>query len=219
MRQRQYKPSTRCRKCSTVADAERIHRAASAATPARSPFIAISLVVGASPKPAILQANMMRGPRTAAIALCLATAVGAAASCTSSSVTPTARNSVLISTRAAPICGTQGAIAVANQTAAIATIKQGYNRFIIVGAGAQDNTRVVTTGPTYSTTRGTFNTLGGTVYGSANTFYGGQQTSITGGNNAQMQVVMFNPETRGSRTRWMRNRHLDRSGRRRSIPG
>lgn len=120
-----------------------------------------------------------------------------AAGCTSSGVTQTAQNQAIVSTNAAPVCGTAGAMNVANQMAAVATVRQGYERFIIANAGSQNNTRIIRTGPTYATTTGTFRQSGGNIYGTANTFYGGQQTFVAGSNDAQMQVVMFNPGDAG----------------------
>lgn len=117
--------------------------------------------------------------------------------CASSSVTQLSRNTAVISTSAAPVCRTTGAADVANQMAAIATIKAGYQRFVVGGFGTANNTRVVTTGPTYATTTGTFNRMGNTVYGTANTSYGGQSTFVTGSNNAEMQILMLNPGDAG----------------------
>jgi hypothetical protein len=117
--------------------------------------------------------------------------------CASTSITQLSRNEAMISTSAAPVCHTSGAANVANQSAAIATIKQGFSRFIVLGYGAQDNTRLVSTGPTYATTNGTFNRFGSTVYGNATTTYGGQMTFVAGRNEAQLRIVMLNPGDAG----------------------
>jgi hypothetical protein len=114
------------------------------------------------------------------------------ASCSSTAITQLARNEAVITTSAAPICHTSGATDVARQAAAIATLNQGFERFIIIGYGAEDRTRVVTTGPTYATTSGTFNRLGNTVYGSSTTQFGGQQTYVAGRNDAKLHIVMLN---------------------------
>jgi phage tail sheath gpL-like len=119
------------------------------------------------------------------------------AGCASTSITQLSRNEAMISTSAAPVCHTSGAVSVANQSAAIATIQQGFSRFIILGYGAEDNTRLVSTGPTYATTNGTFNQFGSTVYGSATTTYGGQTTFVAGRNDAQLRIVMLNPGDNG----------------------
>ena len=117
--------------------------------------------------------------------------------CASTSFTQLARNQAVVSTSAAPACHESGAAAVANQGAAIATIKQGFERFVIVGYGTEDNTRVVSTGPTYATTSGSFNRFGSTVYGSSRTQFGGQSTFIAGRNNAELRIVMLNPGDAG----------------------
>jgi hypothetical protein len=77
--------------------------------------------------------------------------------------------------------------------AAISTIREGYKRFIVLGYGTQDNTRVVTTGPTYSNTTGRVSRVGNVAFGSAHTTYGGSMVSVQGSNNAEMQIVMLNP--------------------------
>jgi hypothetical protein len=81
--------------------------------------------------------------------------------------------------------------------AAITTIKQGFQRFLVLGFGTQNNTVVSSTGPTYANTTGSFNTYGNRTYGTATTTFGGQQTVVSGSNDAQMQVVMLNPGDMG----------------------
>lgn len=117
--------------------------------------------------------------------------------CASASVVPMSKNRVAINTRAAPICHTTGAVSVAQKMAAITTIRQGYERFVVLGYGAEDNTRVISTGPTYATTTGSFSRFGNTGYGTATTTFGGQNTFIAGGNNAEMQIVMLNAQDEG----------------------
>lgn len=119
--------------------------------------------------------------------------IGLLMGCASSSITPLSRNSAMISTTAAPVCGTTGAATVAQQMAAIATLRQGYSRFVVAGFGTANNTQVVTTGPTSATTRGTVSSFGNTAFGNSTTTFGGQRTSIRGSNDAQMQVIMLNP--------------------------
>ena len=124
--------------------------------------------------------------------LVIATFPVLASSCASTSFTQLARNQAVVSTSAAPVCHTSGAAEVARQGAAIATLNQGFERFIIIGYGAEDNTRIVSTGPTYATTSGSFNRLGNSVYGSSTTRFGGQSTFIAGRNDAQLHIVMLN---------------------------
>lgn len=81
-----------------------------------------------------------------------------AAACAQTSVQPLSQNTFKIATTAAPACGAQGARDVAFKAAAIEVIKQGGDRFIILG----DQTGSQVTG-------GTFNPYGGyTVYSSNN---------------------------------------------------
>ena len=126
-----------------------------------------------------------------AVLICLFSA--SVCACASSSVTQLSRNTAVISTSAAPVCRTTGAASVANQTAAVATIKAGYDRFIVGGFGTTNNTHIVSTGPTYAMTSGKFNRFGNTVYGTASTTYGGRSTYVAGSNEAEMQIIMLNP--------------------------
>jgi hypothetical protein len=85
----------------------------------------------------------------------------------------------------------------ADQMAAVAIVKQGFERFFIVGGGAQNNTRLITTGPTYANTTGTFSQSGNMIYGNTSTTFGGRQVFVAGRHDAQLGVVMFNPGDQG----------------------
>lgn len=108
--------------------------------------------------------------------------------CASTAVTPLAQNEILVSTSAAPACGTSGAARVASQMAAVETIRSGFERYIILGAQAENNVRAVSTGPTFATTTGTFNTIGNTTFGSSTTTFGGSQTVLTGSNDTRVKT-------------------------------
>ena len=104
-------------------------------------------------------------------------------------------NTISLTTSAAPICGGAGAQQVAYQRAAIETINHGFDRFIIVGAAAQDNVRVVGTTPIQATT---FGTATGSVYGNSiyaqgqsNTYVTGGQPIVAGSHDQQLVVKMF----------------------------
>ena len=112
------------------------------------------------------------------------------AACTRTSVTDTSKTTALISTSAAPICMQGGAVATANQMAAITTLRKGYKRYTIGSAGTQSNVRAIRTGPTYADTY--INAGGG-----LSTSLGGSSTVITGRHNAQVHIRMFNPGDRG----------------------
>lgn len=131
------------------------------------------------------------------VLLTAALAAMALSGCASAQMTKLSKNQAVISTRAAPVCHTTGAVSVANQMAAISTIREGYQRFIVLGIGSQDNTRVFSTGPTYANTTGQISTFGNTAYGTARTTYGGSTLMVAGSNNAQMQIVMLNPGDSG----------------------
>ncbi len=121
----------------------------------------------------------------------------ALAACASTSVTPVSRNEVLISTSAAPACGRSGATRVASQMAAVETIRRGFERYVVLGAQAENNVQAITTGPTYANTSGTLNTFGNSTFGSTTTTFGGSQTVLTGSNDADLRVLMLNRGDQG----------------------
>ncbi|MEZ5777267.1 MAG: hypothetical protein R3E44_02790 [Paracoccaceae bacterium] len=81
--------------------------------------------------------------------------------------------------------------------AAVETIRRGYQRYIIAGANAENNVRVIRTGPTYANTYSNASFYGNSAYGSSTTHFGGQQTIFAGSNDADLAVVMFNPGDAG----------------------
>ena len=72
----------------------------------------------------------------------------AVTACVSTDVTQLSRNQFIISTSAAPACGTSGARRVVNRMAAVETIRRGYDRFVIAGARTESNVGAVSTPPT-----------------------------------------------------------------------
>lgn len=119
------------------------------------------------------------------------------AGCTSTSVMPVAQNQFMLSTSAAPVCGASGAQKVASKMAAVETVKQGFERYAILGAQNQNNVSIVNTAPTGAMTTGTMNTYGSTTTGTFNTTYVGGGPIVTGSRDAQLSVMMFNPGDRG----------------------
>ncbi|QYK43168.1 MAG: hypothetical protein KF887_08750 [Paracoccaceae bacterium] len=113
-------------------------------------------------------------------------------SCASTSVTPVARNQIIINTSAAPVCGSSGAQGVAARMAAVETIRRGFERFVIVGAQSANNVGVIQRSPTYATTTGTLQNYGNTTYGNATTTFGGGGPMIYGSHDAALGVVMLN---------------------------
>lgn len=106
--------------------------------------------------------------------------------CAGSEAIRTSANSMVIQTSAAPICGGQGAIRVAQQMAAIETIRAGYDRYIITGGQTQNN--VITT-----QLPGTANTVitGSNGYYHGTTTYNPGPTIVSGSHDQGLAVVMF----------------------------
>jgi len=113
------------------------------------------------------------------------------AGCATTSVTPLANNKFLLQTSAAPACGSTGAQKVAAQMAAVETLRQGYDRFIITATDSQSNVSVIQTAPTASYTTGTFNTYGNTTYGNMQTNYFGGGPLVVGTHDASLLVLML----------------------------
>lgn len=116
--------------------------------------------------------------------------------CARTEIIPTARNQAVVSTNAAPVCGTDGALRVANQMAAVATLRQGYERFYLSAVGTDSNVQVHQVPGSTSYTTGTVNVVGDTAYGNFQT-YTPPTTVVSGRNYAQMQVSMLNRGDRG----------------------
>ena len=119
----------------------------------------------------------------------------ALAGCAQTSVMQFDAQAVQISTSAAPVCGGAEAQKVAYQRAAIETINHGFDRFMIEGAGAQDNVRVVGTTPIQATTSGTTTgTLSGNSLMAQNqstTYFTGGQPIVGGSHDQVLVVKMF----------------------------
>lgn len=104
-------------------------------------------------------------------------------------------NTIVISTAAAPVCGQRGAQDVAVKRAAFETLKRGYDKYIILGAQAQNNTGVVGYTPLIANTysQGTLTTYGntGAYSGSSNTYVSGGQPIYGGSHDQKLAVKMF----------------------------
>lgn len=118
--------------------------------------------------------------------------------CARSATLPLAADRVLITTAAAPVCGAIGAQRVALRRASIETIRRGFDRFQILGAGHQNNVRVVGHTPVVAHTSGT---VSGSVYGGHVSAFGQSTTlysggaPIIGGSHDQRLVVQMYRET------------------------
>jgi hypothetical protein len=127
----------------------------------------------------------------------LALATLAVTACASTSTTHVSRNQIIINTSAAPACGSAGATRVASRMAAVETLRNGFERFIIQGAGQANNVSVINRPPTGAYTTGTFNTFGNTTYGNATTTYTGGGPMLVGQHDANLLVLMLNPGDAG----------------------
>lgn len=114
-------------------------------------------------------------------------------SCTHTSVIQLSQNEILLNTAAAPICGSTGSMDVAQQMAAVETLRRGFDRYLVGGAAAQNNVGVLQTGPTYSKSSGSATVVGNTVYGSSTTQYGGQQTIFYGSHDTSLRLLLLRP--------------------------
>lgn len=110
----------------------------------------------------------------------------ALAGCAGASATRTSQNTMMIDAGAAPICGSQGAAKVAAKSAAIETIRAGFDRYIIAGGQAQNNVSV-TQMPGHIQTSGSFY---GNTYQGTSTYVPGP-TVVAGSHDRQLTVVMF----------------------------
>jgi hypothetical protein len=110
--------------------------------------------------------------------------------CAGAEVTRTSANTMIIDAGAAPACGAGGAARVANKSAAVETIRAGYDRYIITGGSAQSN---ITT----TQMPGQFNTVGSASYGGgfgsyrSTTTYTPGPTITAGSHDRSLSVVMF----------------------------
>lgn len=108
---------------------------------------------------------------------------------------PVSKDTVVISSRAAPICGAQGAQKVAFRQAAVETIRRGYDRFLIVGGQYQNNVGVVGYTPVVAHTTSMATATGygnmATAHGTATTTYSGGQPIIAGSHRQGLAVKMF----------------------------
>jgi hypothetical protein len=106
--------------------------------------------------------------------------------CAGTQATRTSANTMILNTAAAPACGSLGAARVAAKSAAIETIRAGYDRYIITSGSAQNNVAV-------SQMPGTYNTTGTYGYGgfNATSTYTPGPTIVSGSHDQNLAVVMF----------------------------
>lgn len=110
--------------------------------------------------------------------------------CAGGQAVRTSGNTMIIQVGAAPVCGGQGALRVAQQLAAIETIRAGYDRYIIVGAQSQNNV-VVSQGPGSYQTQGTYTGNSQSGFYNATTSYRPGPTVVAGSHDQGLAVTMF----------------------------
>ncbi len=104
------------------------------------------------------------------------------AGCASTSVMPLSADTIQVTAQADPDCGPTGAQRAALKRAAVETLRQGYDSFIVLGVQQANNTRVVGYTPVQAQT--TTNAVG-SDYGNAS-FVTGQSTTTYSGGQAIM---------------------------------
>ena len=72
--------------------------------------------------------------------------------CASANTIQTSKNTAIVSSSAAPACGGIGAARVAQRQAAVATLKAGYDSYVIQDAASENTVHVVQTPGIYNTT-------------------------------------------------------------------
>lgn len=117
------------------------------------------------------------------------------AGCASSAVMPIAADTIQITTSAAEACGATGAKTVAIRRAAIETINRGYDRFIVLGAQASNDVRVIGQTPIVANTYGSANAYGsGGMYsasGQSTTIYSGGEPVVARHYDQGITIKMF----------------------------
>jgi hypothetical protein len=118
------------------------------------------------------------------------------AGCAASQVTQLSKNTFLLDVAAAPACGSMGAARVAAKTAAIETLKAGFDRYVIVDAASQNNVSSIQLPGQYNTS-GNINIYGNYgTYNSTTTYTPGPRI-VAGSYDRRLMVVMLNPGERG----------------------
>lgn len=115
--------------------------------------------------------------------------------CARSATLPVAADTIIITTNAAPICGSAGAQSVALRHAAIETINRGFDRFIILDGRYQNNVRVIGYTPVHAHTVSSATAVGHgnvvTAHGQSTTYFSGGSPIIAGSHDQGLLVKMF----------------------------
>lgn len=123
----------------------------------------------------------------------LAATCAALSACAGSTAIRTSANTAIIQTSAAPVCGGFGAAKVAQQQAAIETLKAGYDRYIIVDTASANNVRATQLPGQYHTT----GMVSGGFYSGTTTYTPGP-TMVYGTHDQAFAIRMFRDGEAGS---------------------
>lgn len=113
--------------------------------------------------------------------------IAALAGCTSSETIRTSKDTAIVQTSAAPICGGTGAARTAYKQAAISTIQAGYDSFIIVNGASSNNVRSMQMPGSYHT----YGNVSSSGNFSANTTYSPGPIITAGTHDQSFAVKMF----------------------------
>lgn len=113
--------------------------------------------------------------------------------CTSSDTIRTSANTAIVRTSAAPVCGGSGAARVAQQRAAIETVKAGYDRYVIMDGASTNNVRVARGPGTYHHS----GTVSGGFYSGTTTYQPGMPI-VYGRHEQAFSIRMFREDEPGA---------------------
>ncbi len=120
--------------------------------------------------------------------------VAALSGCTTADAVKTSRDTAIIQSNAAPVCGGIGAMKAAYKQAAIETIREGFDKFIVFNGAAQNNVSA-TQMPGHYNTYGNYNGYGSW---SATTTYQPGPIIMSGTHDQSLAIKMFKNGDPGS---------------------
>ena len=119
--------------------------------------------------------------------------------CASGSAVRTSSNTMVIQASAAPLCRSTGAANVAQQLAAIETLRAGFDSYVILDGSAANNVSVAS-GPGASYTTGRANVSGNTIDYKETTQYRPGMPTVSGTYDQSFAIRMYRAGEPGSET-------------------
>lgn len=116
--------------------------------------------------------------------------------CAETQVVRTSNNTLLLQTSAAPACGVQGSMRVAQKMAAIETLRAGYDRYVITDGSVQNNVTSETLPGSYHS-NGYVSGNANFASFSSNSYYQPGPTVFHGKNDTVFQIKMFKKGQKG----------------------